>query len=73
MNHALRTAVVAPMTTSGHAYPWRVPVRFAGKDGWIALDQIRTVDHERMQRKLGVLPDVAAADLLARLADMFAP
>ena len=24
LNHYLRTAVVAPMTTRGHDYPWRV-------------------------------------------------
>jgi mRNA interferase MazF len=73
MNHALGTTVVAPMTTGGHAYPWRVPVRFSRKDGWIALDQMRTVDRERLDRKLGVLPDETAAELLQRLAEMFAP
>ena len=37
----LRTTIIAPMTTGGRAYPWRVPCRFAGRAGFVALDQIR--------------------------------
>ena len=28
LNEHLRTVIVAPMTTGGYAYPWRVPCRF---------------------------------------------
>ncbi|MBN1837108.1 MAG: type II toxin-antitoxin system PemK/MazF family toxin, partial [Spirochaetales bacterium] len=31
----------------------RVRVRFQRKDGWIVLDQIRTVDKRRLVRRLG--------------------
>jgi len=72
MNQALRTAVVAPMTTAGHAYPWRVAVTFGGRAGRIALDQIRTVDRERLLRRLGTLDGDTARRVLDTLAEMFA-
>lgn len=53
MNHAIRTVIVAPMTTKSRNYPTRVPVSFEGKEGWIVLDQIRTVDSIRLTKKLG--------------------
>jgi mRNA interferase MazF len=73
LNRALRTVIVAPMTTGGHAYPWRVPITFAGKSGHIALDQVRTVDRERLVRRLGTLDADTARRLLVVLAEMFAP
>jgi mRNA interferase MazF len=73
MNSALRTVVVAPMTTKGQAYPWRVPLTFRGKSGRIATDQLRTVDNERLLRRLGKLSDATAQQLLGVLAEMFAP
>ena len=44
LNTSLSTFVVAPMTTGGHAYPFRIACRFEKKDGFIGLDQIRAVD-----------------------------
>lgn len=73
MNQALRTTVVAPMTTQGHAYPWRVPVTFGGKPGRIALDQVRAVDRERLVRRQGRLDAGTARQVLATLGEMFAP
>jgi mRNA interferase MazF len=73
LNASLRTVIVAPMTTAGHAYPWRVSVAFAGRDGRIVLDQLRTVDRERLVRRLGALDASAARDVLDTLAQIFAP
>lgn len=72
LNRALRTRIVAPMTTRGHAYPWRVPVQFAGREGQIALDQLRTVDQDRLVRHLGALDRATAPRVLDTLAEMFA-
>ena len=55
LNHHLRTVIVAPMTTGGHAYPWRVQCRFQGRGGFVAIDQLRTVDTERLVKRLGRL------------------
>ncbi len=71
MNRHIRTVIVAPMTTASRPYPSRVPVRFQGKDGQIALDQIRTVDRTRLTRKLGELPVSTARQTAAVLVEMF--
>ncbi len=73
MNHYIRTAIVAPMTTKGQAYPSRVPCRFKGKRGQVVLDQIRTVDRRRLVKRLGRLTSTSAATVLQVLQEMFAP
>ena len=55
MNAHLQTVMIAPMTTKNRAYPTRVGVRFEGKNAWIVLDQIRTVDRKRLVNELGKL------------------
>jgi mRNA interferase MazF len=72
LNAHLRTAIVAPMTTGGQAYPWRIVCRFQRQTGFVALDQLRTVDAERLVERLGRLsPDTVAA-VLRGLHEMFA-
>ena len=71
LNHHLRTVIVAPMTTGGHAYPFRPACRFGGKEGRVALDQIRTVDRDRLSKRLGVLPPPTLAGIFAVLAELF--
>ena len=71
LNHHLRTTIVAPLTTGGHKYPYRVPCRFQGKSGHIVLDQLRTVDHERLRRRLGVVTPHTLHSVLRVLAELF--
>ena len=73
LNAHLLTAIVAPLTTGGRPYPFRVPCRFANTSGQIATDQLRTVDRDRLARHLGRLAPVTLARLLAALQEMFAP
>lgn len=73
MNRHISTVIVAPMTTKGHDYPTRIPVRFKRKMGQIVLDQIRTVDKIRLVKRLGKIDDATAQKALALLAEMFAP
>ena len=72
LNEHLRTVIVAPMTTAGRAYPWRVPCRFQRRSGFVALDQLRTVDAERLVRRLGRLEPQSITTVLHRLQEMFA-
>jgi len=53
MNKNISTVIIAPMTTQSHFYPTRIPLKFTGKDAWIVLDQLRTVDRKRLIKKLG--------------------
>lgn len=55
INHNLQTIVVCPMTTTARKYPTRVEVKHHGTTGWIAIDQIRTIDKTRIVRSLGAL------------------
>ena len=63
MNHNIDTAIVAPMTTKSHAYPTRIKVELDGKNGWIVLDQIRTVDKIRLVKHLGKISKKTILDL----------
>jgi mRNA interferase MazF len=71
LNEHLRTVIVAPMTTGGHAYPWRIPCRFQNRSGFVALDQLRTVDAERLVKRLGRLSRGKLTNALETLREMF--
>lgn len=73
LNHHLATFIVAPLTTGSHSYPFRVPCRFEGKSGHVVLDQVRTVDRERLGRRLSRLGPAMEARILGVLQEMFAP
>jgi|TARA_B100001063_G_C16535432_1_gene438568 mRNA interferase MazF len=48
MNKYLRTIVVAPMTTNLKKYPTRIAIKTNNKKGMLAIDQIRTIDKQRI-------------------------
>jgi mRNA interferase MazF len=73
LNAHLRTLVVAPMTTGGHAYPWRVACRFQNRAGFVAIDQPRTVDRERVAKRLGRISPNTLSSVLNILPEMFSP
>ena len=72
LNGHLSTVIVAPMTTGGHRYPFRVPCRFKKRQGFVVLDQLRTVDNKRLVRRLGKLSRQSLFQTLAVLQEMFA-
>jgi mRNA interferase MazF len=72
MNRNISTVIVAPMTTKGRNYPTRISCSFQGKSGQIILDQIRTIDKERLVKKLGLISKSAQAKTLSVLQELFA-
>lgn len=72
LNAHLRTVIVAPMATGGHPYPFRVACRFEKKQAHVVLDQLRTVDSERLVKRLGTLSSATLGTVLDRLQEMFA-
>ena len=72
LNEHLRTVIVAPLTSSGRGYPWRIRCRFQNRSGYIVLDQLRTVDRERLVKRLGVLTAATLSEVLGGLQEMFA-
>ena len=73
MNRAIRTVIIAPMTSRGRPYPTRVDCRFQRKSGQVVLDQIRTVDRARLVKRLGELDEPTQEGVLETLAELFAP
>lgn len=73
LNHQLHTVIIAPMTTAGRESPFRVACRFGGKRGRIILDQLRTVDRERLRKRLGTITPGTLQDALRILGEMFEP
>ena len=71
LNQHLGTVLVAPMTTGGHRYPFRIACRFGGKQGFVVADQLRTVDQARLVRRLGRLSPMTVTDVLEVLQRMF--
>lgn len=71
MNQPLQTVLIAPMTTTVRNYPTRINVTFRGKNGQIALDQLRAVDRQRLVRKLGNIMPKTAEQVSDVLLEMF--
>ena len=55
MNKYLQTIIIAPLICTLRPYPTRVKIRQAKVKGWVALDQIRTIDRARLVKKVGML------------------
>jgi mRNA interferase MazF len=73
LNAGLGTHIVVPLTTGSHPYPFRIAVRFGGKDGHVVLDQVRAVDRGRLVKRLGALTGTSMEKVLGVLQAMFAP
>ena len=71
MNDFLRTVTVAPMTTGSRPASFRIALRFDGKDGLVLLDQLRTLDRQRLVRRLGAVSTGTLRATLAALREMF--
>jgi mRNA interferase MazF len=69
---ALKTAIVAPMTSKGFSYPTRIQYTFQGKKGLILLDQMRAVDKSRLIQNLGVISQSAQIEIINCLQELFA-
>lgn len=73
MNRHIRTVIVAPMTSAIKNYPTRITTTFQKKRGQIVLDQIRTVDKQRLIKNLGTVSSSAQDKTVGLLQEMFAP
>ncbi|SFV69873.1 Death on curing protein, Doc toxin [hydrothermal vent metagenome] len=67
----LKTVIVAPMTSKGFAFIFRPKIKFQSKDGFVLLDQIRTVDKTRLVKKLGDVDKVTSKEISKMLVKMF--
>lgn len=57
MNKYLQTIVIAPITSSSKPYPTRVGIKHKMSKGWIAIDQVRTIDRIRIVKHFEALTE----------------
>lgn len=72
LHRNIRTVILAPMTTKSRTYPTRIACTFDRREAWIILDQIRTVDQQRLLKRLGTIDHATQHAVLDTLAELFA-
>ena len=72
MNGHLKTVIIAPLTSTIRNYPTRIDCYVDGRDGQIALDQMRAIDKVRLTKKIGQLDPATSQQVLSVLRKMFA-
>lgn len=71
MNRYLQTIIVAPMTSHSKPYPTRVEVNHKQTKGWIAIDQIRTIDRARIVKRYETLTDKEIQNVKSVIKETF--
>ena len=71
MNKHLNTVVIAPMTSQSKKYPTRIPVSHDNKKGWVVLDQVRTIDKQRIIKTLDILSEKEIEVVKLTLKEIF--
>jgi mRNA interferase MazF len=55
MNAVLPRVIIAPITSAGRPMGCRPEIVFAGKNARILPDQIRSIDKQRIGKKMGTI------------------
>lgn len=72
MNKHIGHVIIAPISSPSGKYPTRIAVELLNNERSIVLDQLRTVDKERLVKKIGDIGKAARGKTLDRLLEMFA-
>ena len=73
MNKRMETVVVCPLTSQLHPrWASRVPCECDGRPGEIAIDQIRTVSKQRLQKTIGKVDAEVALQVREAIALLYA-
>ena len=62
LNSNLKTIIIAPITSISKSYPTRIEINRISLHGWIALDQIKTIDKSRI---ISILDQLSTKEYLA--------
>ncbi len=71
LNSHLRTVIVVPLT-QGRSYSFRISTQVQGKKGVAAIDQIRTIDKQRLVKRVSRVSTKTATAVLNAISEMFA-
>jgi len=72
INHNISNVIITPLSALAEKYPTRVHVDFLKTERAVVLDQIRTVDKERLVKKIGEIEKGSRKEILDRLQELFA-
>lgn len=70
LNENLKTVIIAPITNSVRLYPSRFAINSSKTNGFVALDQIKTIDKKRVIKLLGKINNLEiqkAKDLIMEI------
>lgn len=71
INKYLKTVIIAPMSSKSRTAPFRVKIAHDGTEGLILLDQLRTIDRQRIVKSLGHADYQTATNIKLILQEMF--
>jgi len=57
MNKYLQTITIAPISSTSKNYPTRIEIKGKTTNGWVLIDQIRTVNRKRITKIFGKLSE----------------
>lgn len=72
MNNHLGHVIIAPISSRGGRYPTHVAVELLNSERSIILDQIRSIDKNRLVKHIGTISKAARKASLERLQEIFA-
>ena len=72
LNRNIFSVIVAPIASTNAKYPTRVQVDFLNSPRFVILDQMQSVDKNRLVKKIGELEKDAQTAVVARLLELFA-
>ncbi len=73
MNRHTGHVTVAPISSAGGNYPTRIPIELLNNSRLVVLDQLMTVDCDRLVKKIAQLEAFDQKMIIARLQELFAP
>jgi mRNA interferase MazF len=71
LNKNLHTLIIAPLTSSRKKYPCRIRTNINDSPGEICLDHIKSIDKNRVIKRLGELDTVIRSQVIKVLLEMF--
>jgi mRNA interferase MazF len=71
INKNLKTVTIAPVTSDSESYPTRVKIRLNNKSGRVVLDQIMTIEKQRIIKIIGELTGTEIKKIKSVLKETF--
>ena len=71
MNKFLNTIIIAPITSTSKVYPTRIEIKGKTTKGWVVIDQIRTIDKNRIIKIFGKISEKEILEIKSVIKETF--